>query len=168
MQYDPKKLLRDAQRIEKAIISRLNMIGLQFVADARNQPVPSVSRKPDPATGRVRAIGPKEPVYEDWSKNLRNSVGYFILRDNTVIAGQIEGGLAGAAAKSALAEVPSRRGIRLIGVAGMNYASAVESLGYNVITMQSVVAVDELEKQMKALVKRTGKKTDLLDSAQTF
>jgi len=53
MTYDPNKLLNDALRIEKAIISRMQFIGEKFVSDARNQPQPSVDWKKG-------QIGPKE------------------------------------------------------------------------------------------------------------
>ncbi len=157
MTYDPNKLLNDALRIEKAIISRMQFIGEKFVSDARSQPQPSSDWKKG-------QIGPKEHFYKDRTANLRSSLGYFILKDNTVIGGNVDGTAKGKEeAKAILMDIPTRSGIRLVGVAGMNYASAVESLGYNVISTQSIVAVDDLHKQMLALAKKTGKKTDLLD-----
>ncbi len=169
MNYDPNKLLKDAQRIEKAIVSRLQMIGEQFVSDARNQPTPTVSRKKDQKTGKVKIAGPKEGVYEDQSSNLRSSLGYFIMKDNVVIGGNVDGTTVGRSqAKAVLVDIPQRKGLRLVGVAGMNYASAVESMGYNVITSQAIVAIDDLGVQMRAIVKKTGKKMDLLNNASIF
>jgi hypothetical protein len=89
------------------------------------------------------------------------------LKNNVVIGGNVEGKSTGVqAAKAVVKDLPKRPGYRLVGVAGMNYASAVESLGYNVITSQSIIAIDNLDKQLKALAKKTGKKTDLLRDAQ--
>jgi hypothetical protein len=165
MTYDPGKLYQDAKRIEKAIVTKMESIGIAFVADARQQPQPSVSRKS--VKGGFKEQGPKEPVYEDRTANLRSSIGYFILKDNVVIGGNVEGKATGVqAAKAVVKDLPKKPGYRLVGVAGMNYASAVESLGYNVITSQSIIAIDNLDKQLKALAKKTGKKTDLLRDAQ--
>jgi hypothetical protein len=160
MSYDPDKLRQDAERIERAIISRMEYIGEQFITEAKSQPQPTVSRK---KKGKSAAQGPKEPFYEDQTGNLRSSVGYYILRDNEVVSSKVEGtGKAIEAAKLTVESVPERPGIRLVGVAGMDYALFVESKGYNVITTQSIVAIDNLDKQLKELSHKTGKKTELL------
>ena len=162
MKYDPKKLLHDAERIERAIISRFQFIGEQFVIDARSQPQPTTDWK-------KKEAGPKEAYYRDRTSNLRSSLGYFILKDNTVIGGNVDGTEKGRSeAKRMLQDIPHRSGLKLVGVAGMNYASAVEALGYNVITSQSIVAVDNLHSQIRSLAKKTGKKTDLLDDIAIF
>lgn len=167
--YDPNKLYQDARRIERAIITTMQKIGEEFINEAKLQHQPSVSRRPEKKTGGPKYQGPKEPVYEDQTKNLRSSIGYFILRDLAIVGGRVDGNQeAISEAKAALREIPYRVGIRLIGVAGMGYAAAVESMGYNVITTQSIVAVDQLDTQLKALAKKTGKRTDLLSDAQIF
>jgi hypothetical protein len=134
------------RRIEQAIIATLARRGEQFVTDARNNnSFDGAFEKGD---------------YTDRTANLRNSIGYFILKDNDVIHSSFPGGQT-QEAKAALNEVPKRPGYRLIGMAGMNYAAYVESRGYNVITSQSYEIVELLAKDLKELAKKTGKKMSL-------
>lgn len=169
MRYDPSKALRDVQNIEKALIRRMQYIGEQFVIDCRTQPQPSVSRRPDKLTGKALFSGPKEPVFEDQTANLRSSEAYFIVKNNTVIGGNTYGTPQGIEhAKQVMADMPAKSGLRLIGVAGMQYAAAVESLGYNVITKQSYVAIDNLHIQFERLTKKVGKKSGLLNDAEIY
>lgn len=169
MRYDDKKALKDLMNIEKALIRRMQFIGEQFVIDCRNQPQPTVSRRKDKKTGKALFQGPKEGVFEDQTSNLRSSEAYFIVKDNVVIGGNTFGTPEGIShAKQVMKDVPFHSGIRLIGVAGMNYAAAVESLGYNVITKQSYVAIDNLHEQFTALSKKVGKKSGLLNDATIY
>ncbi len=62
------------------------------------------------------------------------------------------------AARSVLNEIPKQPGYWLIGVAGMNYASNVESYGYDVITNAKGVAIIDLQIKMKQLEKHFSKK----------
>lgn len=75
-------------------------------------------------------------AYTDRTGNLRSSVGYAIFVDGDVIAQNIEAD--GEALRDTQALIEELRtkwgGIVLIGFAGMNYAAAVESKGYDVIT----------------------------------
>ena len=54
-----------------------------------------------------------------------------------------------------VAEAPGRnedeKGIQLIGIAGMNYASFVESKGYNVISYQADVCIVDLAMYLETL-----------------
>lgn len=123
------------QNVEQAIISRMARVGEQFVNDAKSQ-----------------------QTYQDRSGNLRSSVGYFILKGNRLLDWKLVGNSKGVeASKELLSSLPKSDAIRLIGVAGMDYASLVEARGFNVITLQSMVAIDELDKQLKQLAKKTGK-----------
>lgn len=76
--------------------------------------------------------------YTDRTGNLRASVGYVILEDGKEIyssfPGETNEGVE--SARDTINEVSAgyNSGLVLIGVAGMNYAAAVESLGYDVIT----------------------------------
>ncbi|CAL67389.1 hypothetical protein [Christiangramia forsetii] len=76
--------------------------------------------------------------YTDRTGNLRASVGYVILKDGQEIDSSFTGGKSQGvkAAKKAIDEVRGLfgKGLVLIGVAGMNYAAAVESKGFDVIT----------------------------------
>lgn len=134
------------RRVEQAIINSMRKVGEQFINDARN-----------------------ESTYKDQTGNLRSSIGYFILKGDKVLHSDIYGKSTGMkAAIDTLKEIINRtRGkkrdtIRLIGVAGMNYASYVEAIGLNVITMQSMVAIESLDKQLKQLAKKTGREINTL------
>jgi len=113
------------QRIEAAILAILQRRGEQFIVACRN-----------------------ELTYEDQTGNLRSSIGYFIYKGNTCIMKgfgdvEIEGQDAGT---SVAEELTKEEGVYyLIGVAGMNYASAVESLGYNVISNQKLMIIPLIE-----------------------
>ncbi len=151
-----KKLMQDALRIEKAMIETLRRAGEEFVTDAKNKAYVNLAFR--------------KGVYDDQTSNLKSSIGYFIVKDNRIIDytlyGESQEGLA--AAKNALSEVEPRKGIRLIGVAGMNYAAYVESMGYNVISSQAMVAIDVVGEQLKKLSKKTGKKMGLSGSGVSY
>ena len=81
--------------------------------------------------------------YDDDTGNLRSSIGYVILKNGRVIDQNFQ--MAGKGsdrqtgrleAMEYVTEIASNfpEGLVLIGVAGMNYAAAVESKGYDVIT----------------------------------
>lgn len=76
--------------------------------------------------------------YKDQTGNLRSSVGYIILKDGRTVKSAFPGAkqIGKSKAQEAAAEVASEypKGLVLIGVAGMNYAAAVEAKGYDVIT----------------------------------
>lgn len=81
--------------------------------------------------------------YSDYTGNLRSSIGYVILKDGKVIDQnfQVEGrgydkhtGKLQAMQFVNEISVNYPEGLVLIGVAGMSYAAAVESKGYDVIT----------------------------------
>jgi glutamine synthetase type III len=100
--------------IEQRIIWTLAMVGEKFVNDART----------------IR-------TYKDQTGNLRSSIGYIIARDGNIIQENIEGKSEGRAqAKETANEVlrENSKGFLLIVFAGMEYAAAVESKGYDVIT----------------------------------
>jgi hypothetical protein len=110
-----------AENIEKAVLLALMRVGEQFVVNARN-----------------------EGSYKDRTGNLRSSVGYVILKDGNVISDNFRGkAKQGVSQAQKVADDVARkypRGYVLIGVAGMDYAAAVESRGYDVITSSSTVA----------------------------
>jgi len=96
-------------------------------------------------TNRARERG----TYTDHTANLRNSIGYAIAKNGKVVKfscpdrayetedGRSSGGQESKdAAMKTAKEVAAkyRRGMVLIGFAGMEYAAAVESRGYDVIS----------------------------------
>lgn len=129
-------------KIDEAILTRMRYVGEQFVKNAR-----------------------ESQTYTDRTGNLRNSIGYIIMKDGKQIyenfrrtanteqriqrgkakgqtkksKGSKEGVNAGKKiAQEAAAEFPT--GYVLIGVAGMEYAAAVERKGFDVITASAKIA----------------------------
>lgn len=90
-------------------------------------------------------------TYKDQTGNLRASIGYVILKDGKeIFASFIDGGtkdgkkIAKRESERIIQEVVQTeyRGYVLIGIAGMSYAAAVESKGYDVITGSAPVDQD--------------------------
>lgn len=127
------------QMLGEVILSRLQLIGEQFVIDAREQ-----------------------RTYQDRTGNLRSSIGYIILRDGEQIEENFaskDGPEGEDRAKEVAAEVGAKfaTGFVLIGVAGMHYAAYVESKGFNVITSSAVGAKESLEKAVQQIQNKLGK-----------
>lgn len=88
--------------------------------------------------------------YIDRTGNLRNSIGYVVLKDGKTVAesgfANTEGGAKGEKLISSLKK-QYHKGIVLIVSAGMNYAAYVEARNYNVITSAELLA-DKLVPQI--------------------
>jgi hypothetical protein len=126
--------------VEDAIIEAMKYAGENFVKDARNM---------------VKSQG----GFGDRTANLRSSIGYAILKDGDVIFGDFKGNAEGiSAAKKTISEVQKVKGFQLIGMAGMDYASIVESKGMNVISIQAESLLVDLKDYMKVIEKRFNKK----------
>lgn len=129
-----RELQRGYQAIESGIIRILQRAGEQFVRDAR-------------MAMNIDASAFPKGDYLNHTNNLRSSIGYFLLKDGQVIQMNIEGtGDGRNAAMEVISSLPNKGGYQLVGVAGMYYASYVESKGYNVITSQADVAIVNIEK----------------------
>lgn len=96
--------------------------------------------------------------YTDRTGNLRNSVGYVVIVDGQVYEfgsfgksdGNSEGKSTGQSyARSLAGKFP--KGIVLIVVAGMNYASYVSAKGYNVLDSSELLAEQLVPKLLKQL-----------------
>ncbi len=75
--------------------------------------------------------------YMDDTGNLRSSIGYILIDNGKVINQKFSGNDAEGkiAAMDYANQIKSKyKGLVLIGIAGMNYAAAVEAKGYDVIT----------------------------------
>lgn len=147
-----QELQKGHRVIERGILSILRYVGEAFAKEAKNNINPDGAWEQRVLSEYEKAKGKKQPTkgnYVDWTGNLRSSIGYFVLNDGAIISQKLEGKSEGiAAARAALSEVPNKKGYQLVGVAGMDYASHVESKGYNVITSQSVVALVDLKKSL--------------------
>ena len=94
-------------------------------------------------------------TYKDRTGNLRSSIGYVVALDGEVKIDNLEGTAEGKArAKELVQQVLSEEssGIVLIGFAGMQYASYVESKGYDVIT-GSVPKASKILRELRAGLK---------------
>ena len=133
--------------IDEKILNSFIMAGEQFITDAREQ-------------GQSHGAG----QYEDVTANLRNSVGYYVFHNGEKVIGKEPGSYAGKTNEGklssseiaiineiAIKDVINPKGFQLIGIAGMNYASHVESKGYNVISYQADVCLINLAGYLEKL-----------------
>ncbi len=144
-----KELKKGQAQIERGIIRVFQFVGETFAKDAKENLKIEGYWKQRELTEAEKAKGVKQPSrgdYVDRTGNLRSSIGYFILINGRIFNQKLDGTQEGiSAAIQALNDVPNKSGYQLIGVAGMDYASHVESKGYNVITSQSTVALIDLK-----------------------
>lgn len=141
---DAAKEFRKIQdEIDKEIIRAMSYAGEKFVTNARN-------------------MTKTQGGFGDVTGNLRSSIGYFILKDGEIIksdtkqfSGNKGNGSEGfASAITGLLYIEKKTGFQLVGIAGMNYASHVETKGLNVVTLQGDVMLIDLEKFYKILENR--------------
>ncbi|MDH6308122.1 adenosyl cobinamide kinase/adenosyl cobinamide phosphate guanylyltransferase [Dysgonomonas sp. PFB1-18] len=136
-----KRFAEFAQRIHKAIVSVLQYIGEACVAQAR-----------------------ENGNYTDHTGNLRNSIGYVLVHDGTIISHNFEkriqskienkaNGVGVLEGKKLAEELAKRftKGYALIVVAGMNYAYYVETLNKDVLDSAERYAQRVKPKMMKML-----------------
>lgn len=122
------------KKVETAIIAYYRRRGEQFVKECRDQ-----------------------NTWQDDTGNLRSSIGYFIYKGDELIkqrfgSAEMEG--QDEALKTVESIDKKDDVFYLFGVAGMNYAAAVESKGYNVITEQTIKIIPLIEGDMKDLEKK--------------
>lgn len=147
--------LRQFQSIEDGIINRLDIIGAEFMKQAKDDL--KIDRGAFPAVRKGKPGDPPRGAgeYLDDTTNLRNSIGYYVLQNGVVVRGRVEGPAeATSAAMTLLQSIPPVKGYQLVGLAGMDYASYLESKGFNVITSQAMVAMTNVEEQMQRFAKR--------------
>lgn len=128
-------LQQKREGMERAIVSRFRFIGETFIVNARSN-----------------------DTYKDQTGNLRSSIGYVILKDGKQIEALFPGETAEgkAQAEQVIEDLAIRytKGYVLIVVAGMDYALAVETKGYDVLTASSIVAERDLKKAIDNLQKK--------------
>ncbi len=137
--------------LDTRLLTIVQRAGEQFVADARST-----------------------DTYKDQTGNLRSSIGYVILKDGKRITEAYDdtvkpvlkqdGTLAKDqpinSAKTIIDFIAEKypTGYVLVGIAGMQYAAAVESRGFDVITSSAIKAEDDLIKSFNDLKNEFGKK----------
>jgi hypothetical protein len=153
---------RQKKFLEDGIIFIMNRVGLEFIVDARDSVNIDTGLFPGihKMTKREMEKGSSQPQtgdYLDDTEHLRSSIGYFVLHNGIVIKKNVEGKSEGvSAAISMLAKIPTIIGFQLIGVAGKDYASFVESQGFNVITSQANIAMVNLQKRLQTYADKKG------------
>ena len=127
-------------KIEEAIIFRLQFIGERFVTNARTN-----------------------ANFTDRTGNLRSSIGYAVFKNGEKISENFKNADTGPDGRTGVGkskEIAAKaaesfpKGFALIVVAGMEYAAAVESKNYDVITSSSFIAEEELKKAIEGLNKK--------------
>jgi len=131
-----KMMQQSIQTIDKAIINMLSNLGEKCVNEARN-------------------FGD----YQDWTSNLRSSVGYIIMLDGNVLHSDFrrsgsgtDGATGMETARSFATSLSGQypKGYGLIVVAGMNYAAYVETRR-NVLSTSEHLAQTELPRMIAEL-----------------
>lgn len=126
------KLQNELNKIESAIVTRLQREGEKFVRNAR-----SVN------------------TYKDQTGNLRSSIGYVILKDGNQISGFFPGGSTAGQEQgrrtAADAASRHRKGYVLIVVAGMEYAAHVEKTGRDVLSNSATKAEQDIRNSLQQL-----------------
>lgn len=128
--------------VEKKVIMAMQYAGEDFVAACREQPQ-----------------GHELGFYNDRTANLRNSVGYLIYKYGELVHESAT--RFPAENRTTVADLIDKGAIMLIGIAGMDYASYVESKGYNVITIQRDQLFVDLEiyfKDIQVAIEKYGNK----------
>jgi hypothetical protein len=160
--------------VEKEILTRLHVLGLQCVQMARGQgnndpsafPI-KYGSAPNPkplrqrlitARDRERNANVKPPKFGDFldqTTNLRNSISYFIIKDGKVVDGDL--GDQGTSIAHKIAQQRARnvrKGYGLVVVAGQDYAEYVEARGYDVISSAEMFAKKQMPQLIAKLKKR--------------
>lgn len=115
-------------------IANIERVFEEFTETINNKTLESLQYMGEEFVNKAR----EQISYTDRTGNLRSSIGYIILHDGKTIEANISGsqneGIAKASRFAAEVAADYPDGYVLIGVAGMEYAAAVESKGYDVIT----------------------------------
>ncbi|MFC4212156.1 hypothetical protein ACFOWA_13230 [Pedobacter lithocola] len=168
--FNSSKLKAEIQKrvgqINLAILTRLQLVGETFVANARSKAADiyfvevngrkTAKHKYGP---RPKLITESTPGFIDHTSNLRSSIAYIILKNGKTIQENYEVSGTGSkgvqSAKALIREIKAKfnTGYVLVVVAGMNYAAAVESRGFDVITGSSKIAEAELRAALEKIKK---------------
>jgi hypothetical protein len=158
-----KQLNLSVLEIERQLLVILDYTGVDFTQRAKDRVTETIyERKVFDNKGNVRSR-------RSWelTGHLKSSIGYFLLNNGVLVNQKFEGNPEGEkAAKELLATIP-KSGYQLIVVAGMNYASYVESRGYDVITTSGEAIMVDLKKDVKRFEKLVNSKGYSYDFAMS-
>ncbi|MDP3561727.1 MAG: hypothetical protein Q8R83_06090 [Legionellaceae bacterium] len=166
--YSQKDIERDLKdwydKAWKITLVEFRKIALEAVTEARNKEANDSYREAinslANARGVARAIiGPETPGFNDQTANLRASIGFIIMYDGKQVEQDFQGGGGSTVGKTFAGKIAKDypKGWAIIIVAGMEYSSWVEALGYDVITGSTLgvnlkvdQALKNVEKAMKS------------------
>jgi hypothetical protein len=160
-QADIDKITADyMNRVFKVTKNEMMQIGLQFVRDARSKiPTKEYHLVAGDARTAARLVGGSINLssadgFNDDTGNLRSSIGFILMYDGQIVHQDFQLSTRGTDKDTGLdlgiayAEKLAKdfqSGWAIITVAGMEYASWVEALGYDVITGSTLGAQKKLE-----------------------
>lgn len=136
-----KQLNQAVSNLRQAVLNRLEMVGWEFVRNARMK-------------------NASQGGFNDVTGNLRSSIGFAIIDHGKVSKENYEASKTGTDKKTGISEAKSlvkslksdfANGYALVVVAGMGYAAAVESRGKDVITGSSLEAEEMLKEALKKM-----------------
>ncbi len=169
--YIRKELARQRQGILANLVQVMARVGEEFVTDARSSLNIDTSAFPKQREikqrdiDRGRTVAPAKGDYLDDSGNLRSSIGYAVLVDSKVVVANLPENNEGRSYfSSIIASLPYAKGLALVGIAGRDYASYLEAMGYNVISSQANVAVVNLFKDLKRFEASANRKLSNFES----
>lgn len=122
-----KDVEKQADSLYQKIINSFIMAGEEFIVNARGQ-------MQDHAMGQ----------YKDVTTNLRNSIHYFVFHNGELVQRSEPSMVVINLYDPDIQALIKPSGFQLLGIAGMNYASHVESKGYNVISYQADICMVDL------------------------
>lgn len=153
-----KEIQLRIQRKLDAVMQSMQFVGERFIKNGREKAVADEGYREAmrAISGRPKvAITEATPRFADRTSNLQSSYGYLILQDSRVYHSRFDGdeAMGRATGEAAAAAVAARypSGIVLIVVVGMQYAAAVESLGYDVLTGSSFEAERDLRELLNGM-----------------
>lgn len=150
-----------SEKVHTLILDRFNKVGLNFIRNARSKTndadwAETIRGFSKSAINRQKVqIDETTPSFTDRTAQLRNSIGYVVTYNGLIVnsdfsTDSVDGPNSsdGKQEGEDFAKELSKGfvGYALICVAGANYASYVEALGYDVITGSELLAIVELEK----------------------
>ncbi len=122
------KQLQLAQEVEyMKMVEKMKFIAGKFLTKAREQPQ-----------------GHQLGFYNDKTKKLRRSIAVYIFRNKRIIWANEDGNTA-ENRRLILEKYSPRHGFSIVAIAGKDYATTVESLGYNVISAQAHTFIAEID-----------------------
>ena len=162
---DINDLFKDVEKFSESlnsdIIDAVTLACLQVVTEARNLPSPPETAKwrivPGKKEGTSKKVyNPHQPYYIDDSSILRHSIGFAIYDKGVKVMQNFEqqpgAELGVAVADEAAQKFPNQ--IVAIIVAGANYAAAVESKGYFVLTQPTMKLPEILQGYLRQIAER--------------